>query len=67
MLLSCDNRLFSTVFYHINCGVIQRFPALRKVVTTRVKKDRIFSTCVDIANRLLTRQSPLAPLDQVHE
>ena len=30
-------------FYHINCGVIQRFPALRKVVTTLVKKYRIFS------------------------
>ena len=31
--------------YHINCGVIQRFPALRKTVTTHVKKYRIFS-CV---------------------
>ena len=29
--------------YHINCGVIQGFPALRKAVTTHVKKYRIFS------------------------
>ena len=40
---------------------------LRKAVTTHVKKDRIFSTCVDIANQLLTRHSPLAPLGQVDE
>ena len=33
--------LFS--IYHINCGVIQGFPALRKAVTTHVKKYRIFS------------------------
>ena len=32
--------LFS--IYHINCGVIQGFPALRKAVTTHVKKYRIF-------------------------
>ena len=49
----------------MNCGVIQGFPALRKAVTTHVKKYRIFSTCVDIANQLLTRHSPLAPLGQV--
>ena len=29
-------------FYHINCGVQQGFPALRKAVTTHVKKNRIF-------------------------
>ena len=29
--------------YHINCGVIQEFPALRKAVTTHVKKCRMFS------------------------
>ena len=45
--------LFS--IYHINCGVLQGFPALRKVVTTHVRKYCIFSTCVDIANQLLTR------------
>ena len=32
--------LFS--IYHINCGVIQGFPALRKAVTTHVKKYRFF-------------------------
>ena len=55
------------LFYHINCGVVQGFPALRKAVTTHVKKYRIFSTCVDIANQLLTRHSLLAPLGQVDE
>ena len=29
-------------FYYRNCGVIQGFPALRKAVTTYVKKYRIF-------------------------
>ena len=29
-------------FHHINCGVQQGFPALRKAVTTHVKKNRIF-------------------------
>ena len=29
--------------YHMNCGVIQGFPALRKAATTDVKKYRIFS------------------------
>ena len=32
-----------------------------------MKKYRIFSTCVDIANQLLIRHSPLAPLGQVDE
>ena len=54
-------------FYHINCGVIQGFPALRKAVTTHVKKFRIFFTCVDIANQLLTRHSPLALFIQPKE
>ena len=49
-------------FYHINFGVIQGFPALRKAVTTHVKIYRIFFMCFDIANQLLTRHSPLAPL-----
>ena len=53
--------------YRINCGVIQGFPALRKAVTTHVKKYRIFFTCVDMANQLLTRHSPLVPLGQVDE
>ena len=29
----------------MNCGIIQGFSALRKAVTTHVKKYRIFSTC----------------------
>ena len=33
--------LFS--IYHINCGDLKGFPALRKAVTTLVKKYRIFS------------------------
>ena len=52
-------------FYHGNCGVIQGFPALRKAVTTYVKKYRIFFTCVDKVNQLLTCHSPLAPLSQL--
>ena len=31
------------ILYHINCGVIQGFSALRKAVTTHTKKHRIFS------------------------
>ena len=31
------------VIYHINCGVMQGFPALRKAVTTQVKRYRICS------------------------
>ena len=31
--------------YHINCGVIQGFPALRKGVTTQVK-NIVFFSCV---------------------
>ena len=32
-------------YYHINCGVIQGFPALRKAITTQVKKYHIFHVC----------------------
>ena len=53
--------------YHINYGVIQGFPALRKAVTTHVKKYDIFSRVFDIANQLLTRHSPFAPFGQVDE
>ena len=31
---------------HINYGVIQGFPALRRAVTTDVKKYRIFHVCL---------------------
>ena len=40
------------------------FPALRKAVTTHVKK---YDTFVDIANQLLTCHTPLASLGQVDE
>ena len=53
--------------YHIKCGVIQGFSALRKAVTTHVKKISYFFRCVDIANQLLTRHLPLAPFGQVYE
>ena len=50
-------------FYHTNYGVIQGFPALRKVVTTHSReKYDIFSRVFDIANQLLTRHTPFAPL-----
>ena len=44
---------------------MQGFSALRKAVTTHVKKYHIFSRVLDIANQLLTRQSPFAPRGQV--
>ena len=34
------------LIYHINYGVIQGFPALRKAVTTHEKKQRIFHVCL---------------------
>ena len=48
---------------------MQGFPALRKAVTTltHVREYDIFSGVFDIANQLLTRQSPFAPLSQVDE
>ena len=77
MKKSCTNIIFKEWFYiyHINCGVIQGFLAPRKAVTTREKMSYFFFlffyffffTCVDIANQLLTRHSPLAPLGQVDE
>ena len=42
---------YNIYIYHINCGVIQGFPALRKAVTTQVKKYRIFSRA---GNRVCT-------------
>ena len=45
-------RLLYKDIYHINCGVRQGFPALRKAVTTHVKKILYFFTCVDVANQL---------------
>ena len=40
--------------YHINFGVKQEFPALRKVVKTQVNKYDNFSRVFDIGNQLLT-------------
>ena len=57
---------YKIFIYHINCGVIQGFPALKKSVTTHVKKYDIFSH-VDIANQLLIRHSTLRPFGQVDE
>ena len=51
----------------MNCGVMQEFSALRKAVTTHVKKYDIVSRVFDIANQLLTIHSPFAPLGQVDE
>ena len=56
-----------TKYYHIKYGVIQGFPAPRKTVTTHVMKYVFFSREFDIANQLLTRHSPFAPLGQVIE
>ena len=53
--------------YHINCGVIQGFLALRKAITTHEKMWFFFFTCVNIANQLLTHHLPLASLGQVDE
>ena len=39
VIITTDNMYTS----HINCGVIQGFPALRKALTTHVKRYRIFS------------------------
>ena len=38
-----NRQVIKKKYYNINCGVIQGFPALRKAVTTHVKKYRIFS------------------------
>ena len=53
------------IIYHVNYGVRQGFPALRKAVITDVKKYDVFSRVFDIADQLLTRHSPFAPLGQV--
>ena len=56
----------ATKIYHINYGVIQGFPALRKAVTTHMKKYDFFFV-FDIGNQLLARQLSFAPLGQVDE
>ena len=52
----------------INCGVIQGFPGPEKSRNNTREKISYFSrVCVDTANQLLTRHSPLVPLGQVDE
>ena len=53
--------------YHKNYGAKQGFPALRKAVTTHMKKYCTFSCVFDIANQLLTCHSSFPPLNQVDE
>ena len=58
-------RLLHKDIYYINCRVRQGFPALRKAVTTHVKKKILyFFTCVD-KGQSAACHSPLAPLGQV--
>ena len=52
------------IFYHINSGVTLGFPAQKSHNNMREKVSNQKS-CVDIANQLLTRHSPLVPLGQV--
>ena len=59
-LLDKDNR-------HINCCVMQGFLALRKAVTTHVKKYLSFSSVFDVANQLMTHYSHFVLLSQVDE
>ena len=53
------NEKLINFIYHTNYCVIRGFPALRKAVTTQVKKFRTFLRVFDIANQLMTRHPPL--------
>ena len=46
--------------YHINYGVIQGFPAMRKAVIRHVEKYDIFSRVFYIANQLQVKRVSLA-------
>ena len=59
--------LYDKTFYHTNYGVVQGFPALRKAVTTLVKKIRYFFTCVWYRQSAAERHTPFTPLGQVDE
>ena len=50
--------------YHINYGVMQKFPTLRKAVTTHMKKYHTVSPVFDITNQLLTRYLLFTSLGQ---
>ena len=52
-----DEKLINFI-YHTNYYVIRGLPALRKAVTTQVKKFRTFLRVFDIAKQLMTRHSP---------
>ena len=64
---SCPSRgLRKITYHHINYGVIQGFPALRKTITTHVKKkNKIFSHVFDNVNQLLTHHLLFVPFTQV--
>ena len=49
------NSATDNFFYHINCVAIQGFPALRKVVTTHVKKYCILNIVKPISCLHVTR------------
>ena len=63
---SASTNLLYMILYHINCGVIQGFLALRKAATTHVKKYRIFYVRW-YSQSGTERHLPLAPLGQVDE
>ena len=63
---SASTNLLYMILYHINCGVIQGFLALRKAATTHVKKYRIFYVRW-YSQSATERHLPLAPLGQVDE
>ena len=57
----------SLSFNHINCSVVQGFPALRKAIITQVKKYDNFPYVFVITNLLLTCDLPFAPLCHLSE
>ena len=59
--------LYTISIYHINCGVNTKISGPEKSCNNTREKMSYFLTCVDIANQLLIRHSPLAPLGQVDE
>ena len=66
--LDMSKLYFSTVIliYKINCGVKKGISGPEKS-RNNTRQKIVFFTCIDIANKLLTRHSPLTPLDQVDE
>ena len=60
-------KIMVILIYHINCSVMQGFLALKKAVTTQVKKYDNISPVFDIANQFLICHSSFAPLFHVDE